>query len=1606
MKDYDNLLPVADKEALRIYDHNSAPRKLVGEKLRNVFKKLVTGLKDKNGNPVNLDDFYFTVSANSQPNAFFISSQYTADKKTNIICVTDSLINSLNKEDHLAAVIAHETGHYIWDQLLGGTNTVYQERFADINSVDLMIRGGYNPRYVIDMFYRIGGTGNAHAVNFDVHGAQRSRVEDVEACLTNLTNTQGRIFEEIDGDTRAPDWAQFDSDVQIATGTDVYFTYFEKALKQKFGTNVVTLIPHNDLLRWFIDEINSGRINSAIRERHLLEVLSELKFTTPPDADIVYNLVMTILNKTEWYREQRSNNTDYVYSFLANAKVESRGKFTELLKVRKDFVTAVNSFDKTAIEKTAQEIITANTLNKYVRLFTDFNADAENIKPQGEKNVGYPMPWDFGQRIIGFGSAMLYFPSVDTLKSKFQEELKSYKFDESGKVLAYGEGVKEYNRKKIYEIYDRTAKKQFDDIKHTLARNNLWAQLGRGDISVSEYMQRIKGLGYTLDGIYVFYNTIDREVYDNISDIWGDKEYRLVADILGDKKLSDVENDPEYPYRSPYLEEMYQTVKESEFYKYFVHSDSSDVAYNEFVYTARPEDMTTNQIMNMIQSLFNRRRYVSASEKYFDICLKFADYYKSQGDERSAGVVLNTVLARATYNVYNPVSEEFYSAGIRGEISGDFDKDARDRLEIISKHEQTKMRNLIQRVKSTALMKISKNQAVLQYANTYMENALEQGLTYDASSVLLENMLGITGKKFPTKQQELVSIIRDSWYVRYAIFYIAEYIKRGYDFDPFIILELNNKFTVNSFNAQKILADWINKNNYLRGLSLERKMSLYMILDSENMFSSAHANKNQLIKLIVDEIVKTQTPEKIKYAENILTGVDYLTGEPKPNKIEFEFAIQREQLIEYISNYYATQLGRDDETPEYAERAKQIAGRFTEKSASKNDFKYDYMTAKNILDAISTKILAQESVARIFDDAATRKINNETAVANDFFGRAAQEMLNHLTETPERALAGIEFLNEKLSDRSIEKFINVLNGVADRKEYFKELFSKQNLMVMHQNFWAANLEVRSYLMAKLLKAYKGNDNNKGIDLAVDLFFEKDSEYYADAKLVLTSLYNNLEDYERDLILAAVTAASQRDDNNNMTGGETIGRGLKMFFAAKGAAFIKFGQLLSYMPMLDSDIRKELSTMRDNAKVPTRMELIDMINNTLPPAERKKISYVGKILGAGSFFVSVQVTYNGKDAVIALKRPHTNDLTSSGMDLIVNTIDDLIVADNKYKPLRNIAEQARVSAQSEIDIKQDYAKYQQAIKIYEGFSVETPNGTYSPDVARWYAYGESDNGEYAYKIMEMADGESLISNSMSEEEKHDAALAYVTLELSILLSGQKWDTDRHQGQQNFYNSSFKNFMIGIFDTGAQMDYEPSRFDKLMLGSLLYSLANSVRSGKSISDVLMNVVKKMDKFAETLRQDTAYIDGVQRGLTALSDIIEYQKEIKDSDGNIIQESKSLTTDDFIKIINAIYKSGLIDKTVKRSVVASAIIDNIVPDTGTLKMLQMLNSETDASDIVVNYTPVESKHKRRSKFRALSSEEIQEKLDSKKILGINRNLTEKENNTSMPVKEAMGF
>ena len=136
------ILEDNDFEGLRLYEPDSKMHKLIGDKVKEVFTRLFQNTD------INLDDFYFTGFDDNNANAFFIEKSKTKTKKKNIIAVSYGLIQKLDHTAELAAIVGHEAGHYLWSELLGGKNTIFQERGADVYSVQLMINGGYNPRYV------------------------------------------------------------------------------------------------------------------------------------------------------------------------------------------------------------------------------------------------------------------------------------------------------------------------------------------------------------------------------------------------------------------------------------------------------------------------------------------------------------------------------------------------------------------------------------------------------------------------------------------------------------------------------------------------------------------------------------------------------------------------------------------------------------------------------------------------------------------------------------------------------------------------------------------------------------------------------------------------------------------------------------------------------------------------------------------------------------------------------------------------------------------------------------------------------------------------------------------------------------------------------------------------------------------------------------------------------------------------------------------------------------------------------------------------------------------------------------------------------------------
>ncbi|MDR1026227.1 MAG: hypothetical protein LBL47_02395, partial [Lactobacillus sp.] len=314
------------------------------------------------------------------------------------------------------------------------------------------------------------------------------------------------------------------------------------------------------------------------------------------------------------------------------------------------------------------------------------------------------------------------------------------------------------------------------------------------------------------------------------------------------------------------------------------------------------------------------------------------------------------------------------------------------------------------------------------------------------------------------------------------------------------------------------------------------------------------------------------------------------------------------------------------------------------------------------------------------------------------------------------------------------------------------------------------------------------------------------------------------------------------------------------------------------------------------------------------------------------------------------------------------------------------------------------------EIYGGVKITVDGTEFEPKVADWEFFGTGKDN-VSYKVMDMARGHSLASDKMALEDKKLAAKAYVTNELYNLLRGDVWDIDRHIGQQNFAkteNDGLKKFVIGIFDTGAQMKNAPDKKDKVMLGEMLYGVIRAARTGKPIDEYMFSKLKRLDKL-NNVKISTNYIADVQKGLTALSDIMEYQKELKDKDGNIIQNRETLDGKDLADIVEAVLAAPEVDKTVKNTLATKVVLNKLRPfRKGWAESLgEGLNKNTNNS-IKIEHMPFDGQSKSKQFDKPLEEiNKIEKGLAEERILGINKkNLKENEENASSTNSRLLGM
>ncbi len=1533
------ILDTNDWEGLRIINEKSKTTKLVADKLREIVKRLLS----KSEGQYNIDDFEFLVTDEKDTNAFYISDSKTKNNK-HIIAVSSKLINFCNSEDEFAGVIGHELGHFVYDKLSkSGKNTVFQERGSDLHSVDLLIDGGYDPLAYESIAGRIFlRNGSDILRSLDVHGNSFARVEDIRSYLTYLKKERGEFKQPKRFDTS--NWKLFQNQFNESFNFDRFKSY----LDQKIGVSDLNPENLNNSLKIIYTEMKAGNIEIPSRILDLkskLDLFLENNREYTPNIDIkntLQSLVEFIINKKP--NKILMDVIDRLY-WINKDRFLLFGKFAEIATDMQKFIDSKNIAEAETIAK-KWDMIKIREFQSYNRIFNF----PSFIMPAEDNAIGKELPYKRHKEWAKDNSEIKRFLedvfriSNDTLlKDHYLTETKwpdnkwyNYMLGDDGNIFLTGQDSINYRNKESEKssILSNQKKSKENHIRFTnqLDLLNALVDFDNDKITASDFWKKFHS--YYPDKTDPIYRIV-KNYYEQIShNKYEQEDYNLVINSKAYDKLAQIPDS------------LKLALEETKKY-YHNYRENQDITH-VFLDSVFRRDANINFFKNITDILLKLIEQTENSESLNKVKL-LEELYDQTGFTISGKIYENHIessrslsneIEKLQYVFLDKIRDKYTEFADPVRFFYDFSGKKMGLMYTIYKqlknHEETP---LLDRIFKKAGIEYAKS------PKQYADNKLK--LIYDLRQY---NMDPAIGYYFVKCLKQDLPIIDD-----------LEYFFDYHHNEPYISDE--------SFEQDE-LAKYIKRHNLFPKNNFTKAFKIYQHMENLGWFSKNESNQSEILDVLINNINSMENVnDREKYSFILLAGIDKDKNNIRKDS-DLRFPNQKNDLMTIFIDSVYEQFGKDNGAKQYEENIYDIINliskdsefyfrkRYFKNSLSdlKNyqleDLMYDKITSgsgkqRDILSKpdkaklfrlLSDKIVSQEKLSQILGEKRVVTVGDKDAQSNDLKARLFEGFLAFLEQSNKRSVATIEFLNRKLTPESMNKFRTEINDGNVSTDLQDRYLNTEFLELVYNSFWTEDLGFRSLVMNKLLNriSSKSDENEKTKDqiaYVCNMHFPKNDKYRKDAELIFESAIMAFEPFERSLILSAIASADENKDSEHQNAAKSVGAGLRMFFENMGPAWVKFGQLLSYVPELPSEIREDLGKLKDKADIPPRWELFDSIKNTLPNELQKNIISVDEILGAGSFWVTAKIKYldkktgNIQDKVLSLLRPYALERSRSGFKIIEKAVGELSKKNKKYKSLLKVAQQAKASSEYEVDVVYGNKQFEKAKELYGDISVNINGEKFTPNVANWEYYGVGKD-KVGYKIMELAQGKTLDKASTSAEERRKMALAYVAIELTNLFKGDVWDIDRHMGQQNFEKTSDGNYNVNIYDTGAQMNKAPSKTDKILLAEVLYGLIRAARTGKSMDQQILNTIKNMDRLETYFKVDTNYVADVQKGLLALSDIIEYQKEIKDKDGNIIQEKLTLSEEDLTSAIEAVYENPSAEKTIKMSLAGKVMLNKLRP------------------------------------------------------------------------------
>ena len=452
------------------------------------------------------------------------------------------------------------------------------------------------------------------------------------------------------------------------------------------------------------------------------------------------------------------------------------------------------------------------------------------------------------------------------------------------------------------------------------------------------------------------------------------------------------------------------------------------------------------------------------------------------------------------------------------------------------------------------------------------------------------------------------------------------------------------------------------------------------------------------------------------------------------------------------------------------------------------------------------------------------------------------------------------------SPKILDRYLNGEDILDDLNIHEREYFNKLNPQAcihFKKEFDAAPLEAKALIVNEIITNGKTNWE-EAFKIVSEKLFADAGELGKVGSDFLHSYIASRPNSEKTFYLAAMMAAANNKSkssanyvNSPYSAEErNLAKGLRLFLENSGPAGTKLAQAMASYNDVPEFIRHEMQFAKSEANPPARWDIFSAKEETMD----KLLSYgpLGKRRGSASFFV----TYDLGDKIVKIMRRGAKLKADSEFAIYSEMLQTLSAEYKNISSFKRLVQNAADNVQIETDLDIGEQQYRDAKALYPE-KVTADNITFDIKVMDWVAKGKD------WAIMDKAQG--IDFKDLEEPYKTAVAKAVFSTELSNMLSGKRFDSDRHGGQYKF---DTENNVIGVFDTGSMSMTEPTDKERQALGIVLARTMKGIRRNQNVANVFSteidNVVNELYK-SELSRNEPVppYLSEFQRGMLALND-----------------------------------------------------------------------------------------------------------------------------------------